>query len=96
MDTTFRPYRCAGIILLSAVISGGSPVGMPSMPGMLGPRMSASTSPTRAPSSCNASARLTLTVDFPTPPLPLPTAMMWRIPGSFPALSAGRDAAPGA
>ena len=27
-----------------------------------------------------------LTVDLPTPPLPLPTAMTWRIPGSFSGL----------
>ena len=86
IDTTFKPCRSAGIILLSEVISGGTLVGMPSMPGMLGPRISASTSPTRAPRCCSASARLTLTVDFPTPPLPLPTAIIWRIPGSLSAL----------
>jgi hypothetical protein len=39
---------------------------------------------------------LTLTVDFPTPPLPLPTAMMCRIPGSLSAPTADWDDARGA
>src|SRR5579864_368119 len=37
--------------------------------------MSASMRPTRAPLRAKATARLTETVDFPTPPLPLETAM---------------------
>jgi hypothetical protein len=32
-------------------------------------------SPTRAPDAASATAKLTATVDFPTPPLPLETAI---------------------
>src|SRR5215211_7522540 len=42
--------------------------------------MSASMSPTRWPCICKARARLAATVDLPTPPLPLATAMMCLIP----------------
>src|SRR5712691_4911119 len=63
---------------------------------MLGPKRSASSSPIRPPRCWSASARLTLTVDLPTPPFPLPTAMRCRIPGSFSGLSIGRSDAPGA
>src|SRR5882672_1121450 len=66
------------------------------MPGMLGPRMSASTSPIQPPICWSANARFTLTVDLPTPPLPLPTAMTWRIPGSFSEPAGAWDDAPGA
>src|SRR5207342_497963 len=66
------------------------------MPGMLGPRMSASTSPILPPICRSANARFTLTVDLPTPPLPLPTAMTWRIPGSFSEPADAWDDAPGA
>src|SRR5258708_2100068 len=45
--------------------------------------MSASSSPTRAPDWCSAAARLTATVDLPTPPLPLATAMVCLTPGSI-------------
>src|SRR3984893_18417080 len=65
------------------------------MPGMLGPRMSASTSPIQLPICWSANARFTLTVDLPTPPLPLPTAMTWRIPGSFSGPADAWDDAPG-
>src|SRR5690606_18300755 len=54
----------------------------PSMVGMLGPYTSASSTPTRAPSAAKASARFTEVVDFPTPPLPEPTARMLRMCGS--------------
>ena len=40
--------------------------------------MSASTRPTFLPSRASATARLAETVDLPTPPLPLPTAMIVR------------------
>ncbi len=43
--------------------------------------MSASSTPTLAPSAASASARLTAVVDLPTPPLPLATAMMFLTPG---------------
>src|SRR5512139_1592376 len=38
--------------------------------------------PTRAPFCARAIARLTDVVDLPTPPLPAPTAMMLRMPGT--------------
>lgn len=37
--------------------------------------------PTRAPSADKAKARLTAVVDFPTPPLPEATAIMFLTPG---------------
>ena len=58
--------------------------GWPSMPiiiGMFGPVMSASSSPTEAPAWARATARLTLTVLLPTPPLPEATAMTFLTPG---------------
>src|ERR1700730_4009799 len=44
--------------------------------------MSASRSPTRSPMAARPSARLTATVDLPTPPLPEATAMIERTPGT--------------
>ena len=44
--------------------------------------MSASSSPTLAPSAARASARFTAVVLLPTPPLPEATAMMLRTFGS--------------
>src|SRR5262245_33774294 len=44
--------------------------------------MSTSITPTRAPSSFSAAARLTATVDLPTPPLPDATAMTFLMPGA--------------
>src|SRR5438270_680400 len=44
--------------------------------------MSASIRPTADPRPRRASARLAATVDLPTPPLPLATAITWRMPGS--------------
>src|SRR4051794_6043116 len=43
--------------------------------------MSASMRPTRPPCFCRASARLAATVDLPTPPLPLATAIRCLTPG---------------
>src|ERR1700674_451522 len=43
--------------------------------------MSASSRPTLAPESCSEAARLTATVDLPTPPLPDATAMTCLTPG---------------
>jgi len=48
--------------------------------GMLGPYISASTNATFAPVFANAIAKLTATVDFPTPPLPEATAIIFLIP----------------
>ena len=62
----------------------GLAFGWPSMPiirGMLGPVMSASSRPTEAPAWASATARFTLTVLLPTPPLPDTTAMMFLTPG---------------
>src|SRR5713101_8996797 len=44
--------------------------------------MSASSKPTRQPSSASATARFTETVLLPTPPLPLPTRITLRTPGT--------------
>src|SRR5712671_2360902 len=44
--------------------------------------MSASSTPTLAPSAARARARLTAVVDFPTPPLPDATATMFFTPGN--------------
>jgi hypothetical protein len=44
--------------------------------------MSASSTPTDAPSAASASARFTAVVLLPTPPLPEATAMMFLIPGT--------------
>ena len=44
--------------------------------------MSASSRPTDAPAWASATARLTLTVLLPTPPLPDATAMMFLTPGT--------------
>ena len=44
--------------------------------------MSASSSPARLPSCASATARLAATVDLPTPPLPLATAMIRLTPGT--------------
>ena len=49
---------------------------------MFGPVMSASSRPTDAPAWASATARLTLTVLLPTPPLPDATAMMFLTPGT--------------
>src|SRR6516162_3048942 len=43
--------------------------------------MSASMRPTRPPCFCRARARLAATVDLPTPPLPLATAIRFLTPG---------------
>jgi hypothetical protein len=44
--------------------------------------MSASSTPTLAPSAASASARLTAVVLLPTPPLPEATAMTFLMPGT--------------
>ena len=53
---------------------------MPSMRGIEKPQMSASMTPTAKPRSARAAARLAVTDDFPTPPLPEATAST-RAPG---------------
>src|ERR1041385_3453189 len=49
--------------------------------------MSASMRPTFAPAIASDTARLVVTVDFPTPPFPEATAMIFFTPGSNGALS---------
>src|SRR5690348_18207340 len=44
--------------------------------------MSASSTPTLAPSAASPSARFTAVVDFPTPPFPEATATMFFTPGT--------------
>ena len=60
---------------------------------MLGPVMSASSRPTVAPAWASATARLTLTVLLPTPPLPDATAMTFFTSGSICSALARRRAA---
>ena len=89
IEIAFTPWRSSGTILLFSLA-----VGWPSMPsiiGMLGPVMSASSRPTEAPALASATARLTEIVLFPTPPLPDATAMMFFTPGT--SSSAERGAA---
>ncbi len=74
-DTTLRPCESAGCSLLLS--TSMPPSFIPSISGMLGPYMSASSSPTLAPACCSASARFSDTVDLPTPPLPLATPMIF-------------------
>src|SRR6478672_5986884 len=45
--------------------------------------MSASIRPTRAPDCASATERLTATVDLPTPPFPLLTAITYLTPGTI-------------
>ncbi|MNJ53740.1 hypothetical protein D3C77_491480 [compost metagenome] len=54
-------------------MSGTSSI--PIISGTLKPYISASINPTRCPLRASATAKLTVTVDFPTPPLPLAIAM---------------------
>ena len=68
IEMTLTPWRSIGSILFASVAFGW-PV-TPSIMGMFGPVMSASRSPTAAPAWARATARLTLTVLLPTPPLP--------------------------
>ncbi len=54
----------------------------PSMRGTLKPQMSASRTPTVSPLDASAAARLTVTDDLPTPPLPLATAITRVVEGT--------------
>src|SRR5579884_1848570 len=68
MDMRRSPHRSKGMIIWSMM------VGRPDTPiirGMLNPYTSASTTPTVLPRRARATARLTVTVDLPTPPFPL-------------------------
>jgi len=74
MEMIFTP--CASSGMIRSFCTYGSPL-TPSIIGILGPYTSASMSPTRAPSLANDTAKLVATVDFPTPPFPLDTAMIF-------------------
>ncbi len=52
------------------------------MRGTLNPQMSASSTPTVRPRAASAAARLTVTDDLPTPPLPLATASTRVVDGT--------------
>ena len=52
------------------------------MRGTLKPQMSASSTPTVRPRAASAAARLTVTDDLPTPPLPLATASTRVVDGT--------------
>ena len=56
--------------------------------------MSASSRPTERPVAARAQARFTATVDLPTPPLPLATAITRRTCASRSRRRHGRPAAP--
>ena len=56
---------------------------MPSMRGTEKPQMSASSTPTRRPRAASAAARLTVTEDLPTPPLPDAMAMTRVVAGTM-------------
>src|SRR5579875_2272107 len=78
IEITLTPYATRGSILL--FWARGSPRA-PIIRGTFGPVISASSTPTRAPLSARARARLTETVVLPTPPLPEATAITLRTPG---------------
>ena len=61
------PKATGGIIFLSRTVGSAS---MPSMPGIEKPYTSASRIATSWPALTSETARLTVTEDLPTPPLP--------------------------
>src|ERR1039457_626323 len=67
MLINFTPWFDGGTIFSASLMVGRSCT--PIISGMLGPYMSQSSKPTFIPRCCKAQARLTETVDFPTPPL---------------------------
>src|SRR3954453_17486176 len=91
MEIAFTPWRSRGTILPDSLARGWP--SSPSIIGMLGPVMSASSRPTDAPARARATARFTDTVLLPTPPLPDATAMTFFRPAR--SCSAVRGAARG-
>ncbi len=90
IEMTFRPSCSSGVIRFCAS-TWGLPCS-PSSVGMVGPYTSASISPTFAPQRTRARAKFALTVDLPTPPLPLAIGMMCLIVGLRLAANAGATA----
>ena len=77
IEMTFTSCATGGRIMSSTRVGrGATPVAStsPRMPGIEKPCTSASTMPTASPRSASATARFAVTVDLPTPPLPLVTA----------------------
>ena len=73
------PWACNGSIRCPSGLAGRSDT--PIICGCEGPYISASSKPTFSPARASDTARLEVTVDLPTPPLPEPTAMMCLTPG---------------
>lgn len=65
------PWASTGIIRPPRTTGGRR---APNSSGIEGPHTSASRIPTVDPAAASATARLAVTVDLPTPPLPLATA----------------------
>ncbi|CAB4640712.1 unannotated protein [freshwater metagenome] len=85
---------CATGGSIRASIRVGLMPSMPSKPGIEKPNTSASMIPTRKPMAAVCAARFAVTLDFPTPPLPLVTAItrvrasgVKGFPPDFPAVN---------
>jgi len=76
-EKTETPSRDLGSAIPSAPGTGTAPRS-PVMRACVGPLKSASTIATLNPRAANAAARARVTVLFPTPPFPDPTATRWR------------------
>jgi hypothetical protein len=76
IEMTFTPCATGGSISSPTRVGSATRPSCisPSRPGMEKPCTSASTRPTASPRWARATARLAVTVDLPTPPLPLVTA----------------------
>src|SRR5699024_8725612 len=74
IDITCTPWARGGTKYFCSSTPGLVPGARPSIIGKLGPKISASNRPTRAPSAASANAKLTVVVDLPTPPLPEDTS----------------------
>ncbi len=85
IEITFTPCATGGSMRSSIRVGCGTLPSAPTRPSSAGiekPCTSASTSPTDRPRAASATARFAVTVDLPTPPLPLVTAMTRvRVPG---------------
>ena len=68
IEISRTPWASGGMIALSSSSSGGASI--PSIRGIEKPQTSASSAATSLPRWARAIARLVVTEDFPTPPLP--------------------------
>src|SRR5690606_5907718 len=89
MEMIFTPYCCNGMMMFFpfTCVTAGCSNSQSNIVGMDGPKMSASIKPTLAPACARATARLVVTVDLPTPPLPEAIATIFLTPGNSCALS---------